>query len=187
MKQIRFSGFTLIELMIVVVIIGVLAAIAYPSYTKYTVQSRRSDAQIALTQAAALQERFYSDCGHYAQIPHGVKNTRACGTLANNYNDGILAMNDNASATIFSPGQHYVISMVAPTSSTGICPIDRCFILQATPSTKANTDGTLTGTGLQVGNGRLRIDSKGNKSWDKANSNSPSGTTGMFGSKWTDK
>jgi type IV pilus assembly protein PilE len=187
MKQVRFSGFTLIELMIVVVIIGVIAAIAYPSYSKYTDNSRRAVAMIALTQAAALQEKFYSDCGHYAQIPHGVKNTRACGTVANNYNDGILAVNDNASATIFSPGQHYVISMVAPTASAGICPIDRCFILEATPSTTANTDGTQSGTGLQVGNGRLRIDSKDNKSWDKANSNSPSGTTGMFGYKWTDK
>jgi type IV pilus assembly protein PilE len=185
MKQIRFSGFTLIELMIVVVIIGVLAAIAYPSYTKYTVQSRRSDAQIALTQAAALQEKFYSDCGHYAQIPNGV--TRACGTVANSFNDGVLAMNGKASATIFSPSQHYLITMVAPTASAGICPITQCFILEATPSAKASTDGTLFGTGLQVGNGRLRTDSKGNKSWDKANTNSPSGTTGMFGYKWTDK
>lgn len=181
----RFPGFTLIELMIAVVIIGVLAAMAYPAYTKYSIQTRRSDAQIALTQAAAAQEKFYSDCGHYAQIPNGA--TRACGTAANSFNDGVLAMNGIASATIFSPNQHYVITMVAPTSSTGICPISRCFIMQATPSTKTDTDGTLLGTGLQVGDGRLRIDSRGNKSWDKANTNSPSGTTGMYGYKWTDK
>jgi type IV pilus assembly protein PilE len=185
MKYRRFTGFTLIELMIVVVIIGVLAAIAYPAYTKYSVQTRRSDAQIALTQAAAAQEKFYSDCGHYAQIPNGT--TRACGTAANSFNDGVLAINGKASATIFSPNQHYLITMVAPTTSAGICPINRCFIMEATPSAKASTDGTLFGTGLQTGNGRLRIDSRGNKSWDKANTNSPSGTTGMFGNKWTDK
>lgn len=187
MKRASLYGFTLIELMIVVVIIGVIAAIAYPSYTRYTVQTRRSDAQIALTQAASMQEKFYSDCSHYAQTLEGVKNNRACGTLANDFNDGILSLNQKASATIFSPGLHYVITLVAPTASSGICPIDRCFILEATPSTTANTDGTLSGTGLQAGNGRLRIDSKGRKSWDKANTNSPSVTDGMFANKWTDK
>jgi type IV pilus assembly protein PilE len=187
MKKRRIFGFTLVEVMIVVVIMSILAAIAYPSYTKYTIQSRRSDAQIALTQAATLQEKFYSDCSHYAEIPHGVQNTRACGTVGNNFNDGILAMNSNASATMFSLGQHYVITMVAPTASSGICPIDRCFIMEARPATKADTNGTINGTGLQLGNGRLRIDSKGNKSWDKANTNTPSITTGMFGYKWTDK
>lgn len=187
MKRASFYGFTLIELMIVVVIIGVIAAIAYPSYTKYTVQTRRSDAQIALTQAASMQEKFYSDCSHYAQKLEGEKTSRACGTVANDFDDGILSLNQKASSTIFSPGLHYVITLVAPTASNGICPIDRCFILEATPSTKTNTDGTLYGTGLQMGNGRLRIDSKGNKSWDKANTNSPSSTTGMFASKWTDK
>lgn len=179
------SGVTLIELMVVVIIVAILAAIAYPSYTRYVVQTRRSDAQTALTRAAALQEKFYSECNHYAQIAYGV--TRACGTATNNYNDGVLAMNGKVSATIFSPGQHYLITMVAPTSSGGICPIDRCFIMEATPSLKTSTDGTLTGTGLQVGDGRFRIDSRGNRSWDKANTNTPDGTTGTFAYKWTDK
>lgn len=183
MKHMRFLGFTLVELMIVVVIMSVLAAIAYPSYTKYTIQSRRSDAQIALTQAASLQEKFYSDCSHYAQVLNGTKATRACGTAANNFNDGILALNDNASATILSLGQHYVITLVAPTASSGTCPITRCFTLQATPATKAQG-----GTGLQIGNGKLRITSNGEKSWDKGNTNTPNDTTqGNYANKWSDK
>ena len=41
------SGFTLIELMIVVAIIAILAAIALPAYQQYTKQARFSDLQTA--------------------------------------------------------------------------------------------------------------------------------------------
>lgn len=55
------SGFTLIELMMVVVIVAVLMAIAIPSYTGYAKKARRAEAKAALTGLSIVLERFYSE------------------------------------------------------------------------------------------------------------------------------
>lgn len=57
MKQ---SGFTLIEIMIVVVIIGILAALSYPSYQDYVARTGRADGKAKLLEIMQAQERFYS-------------------------------------------------------------------------------------------------------------------------------
>lgn len=61
----RHSGFTLIELMIVVAIVAILAAIAYPSYTRYVEQARRADGKAALLDAAQRLERCHTQTNAY--------------------------------------------------------------------------------------------------------------------------
>jgi len=60
------SGFTFIEVMIVVAIMGILAAIAYPQYGSYVQKSRRADGHLALLQEIQTMERCKSTRYSYA-------------------------------------------------------------------------------------------------------------------------
>ena len=65
------SGFTLIEIMMVVIIIGILTAIAVPNYSSYLIRSRITQATAGLSEKRVRMEQFFQDNHLYYQAAGG--------------------------------------------------------------------------------------------------------------------
>lgn len=61
MQKNQQTGFSLIELMVVVAIIGLLASFAMPAYTNYVLQSTITDATSVLSARRVLMEQYFQD------------------------------------------------------------------------------------------------------------------------------
>ena len=136
------SGFTLIELMIVVTIVAILAAVAWPSYQSQVLSSNRADAQGALMGLAQAMERHFTQNGSYA------------GAATGGADDGAPAIFPTQSP-IDGANKTYNLTIDASDDGTS-------YILVAQP---------IAGT-RQVGNGDLRLSSSGEKAWDRDNDGS---------------
>lgn len=62
----RQTGFTLVELMIVVAIIAILSSIALPAYSDYVKRSRITEAVSGLSDSRARAEQYFQDNRSYA-------------------------------------------------------------------------------------------------------------------------
>jgi len=61
------SGFTLIELMIVMALIGILAAIAQPQFQQYTIRAREAVLRENLFTLREVIDQYYGDKGKYPE------------------------------------------------------------------------------------------------------------------------
>ena len=74
------SGFTLVELMIVIGIIGVLTAIAIPNFLRYQLRTRTTETLTHLKGIASTEDAYYAEHGTYVSVPTGVPSPAPVGT-----------------------------------------------------------------------------------------------------------
>jgi type IV pilus assembly protein PilE len=126
----RFSGFTLIELMIAIMVIAILAAIGYPSYQEHVAKSRRAEGKSALLKAAQVLERWYTDNNTYGNTP--APPAVPCCTSIN-----LVPLFPPAVAIVYSgenPSDNRGFYQVTAAAPTGPCPLVSCFLLTAAPN-----------------------------------------------------
>jgi type IV pilus assembly protein PilE len=143
MRPVRVSsGFSLVELLVVMTISAILAGIAYPSYQSQLRSARRVHAQADLMQLAQAMERVYSESGCYDNGDGG-----ACG-------DGVPPPFLPAVSPMDGSRPIWYDIFVSADGLTR-----DTFTLVATPV--AGTD--------QAGDGIVTLNSQGVRAWDENN------------------
>ncbi|MGC2167172.1 MAG: type IV pilin protein, partial [Gallionella sp.] len=69
----RATGFTLVELMVVVAIIGILAGIAVPAYSDYVTRGKLVDATTQLSEGRVKIEQYFQDNRTYDDVSAAIK------------------------------------------------------------------------------------------------------------------
>ncbi|QBL10198.1 type IV pilin protein [Rheinheimera sp. D18] len=92
MNKNKQTGFSLVEVMIVVLIIGILASVAFPSYRDYVLTSNRTAAQACLMELSQVMERSYTQNMRYNPNGFVLPNLQCRNDLAARYTFALAAV-----------------------------------------------------------------------------------------------
>ena len=137
MRWLNSSGFTLIELMIVVLIVAVIAAVAVPNYSQYIVRANRADAADRIAEIMQEQERF-----QIRQRRYSADLTELGYDAPLNIGGGVIGVPTEEGLYAVSAG-----------NCVGEANVNDCVLLTATPDPNRS----------QANDGILSLDSRGNR------------------------
>lgn len=81
------SGFTLVELMVVIVIIGMLSGVVTISVRSYLIRSKQNVAKLEISKLSQALETYYSTYDHYPTSQEGL---RVLAEPSDEFPDGLL-------------------------------------------------------------------------------------------------
>jgi type IV pilus assembly protein PilE len=93
------SGFTLIELMVVVAVASILVAIAVPTYQNQIRHSRRTDAKTALLDMAVRQEKYLTLSNTYTATASNLGYSALGVAIGNGYYDMYVCVGTATTST----------------------------------------------------------------------------------------
>ncbi|KGM42175.1 hypothetical protein JY96_13170 [Aquabacterium sp. NJ1] len=115
------SGFTLIEVMIVVAIVAILSAVAYPAYQDYIVRSKIPDATSYLSTNQVKMEQWFQDQRKYKNAAGNCGATPASDTTSSKYFTFTCVADDTTSTyTITATGSGQLNGFVFTVDQGGV-------------------------------------------------------------------
>lgn len=151
------SGFTIVELLIVIVVIAILAAISIVAYNGIQTRAKTSSAQSTANSVVKKAQLFYSDKGYYPTSVNDLTNAAsidvfklsgATFTSLSTIRASPAPSSDSINYQVCAPGNPANLAAITPSNVSGAFVYYRDYGLSGTGSEVVAVLGITSGTGM---------------------------------------
>lgn len=150
LKNRRQSGFTIVELLIVIVVIGILAALVITTYSGIQAKARNSKRQTDIQSLQTQLEAYFAQAGHYPSLAdmNQTSDPNWLSTNMKSLDKSALQDPQGSSETLASSPAAKVYSYNVTNSSGGSCESDDTTCAQYTLTATLEGGGTYSKSNL---------------------------------------